>query len=104
MRASGPDGVDVTEQQAIFDAATDDGPCITIGVRCHADSAVPVAINIPQMHRNHVVRIPIGEKEYFRVGSKNPMVGAGSRGISRVNAQGIGGTATIDWWVATDLI
>ena len=101
-RASGTSGDSVTTQEAIFTASADGGPCVAFAVRCQAGSSNPAAVNIPQLHGALKVLVPIGETVHFRCGSREKLASTGANGITLVNAEGVGGAATIDYWVAAD--
>ena len=97
-RANGATAKSLTTQETIFDADTDGGPCTTFAIRVRSDSAASALVNIPQLHGAAKVLLVAGQIEHFRFGGSQP----GSRvpGIAEVKAEGSGGTATIDYWVA----
>jgi len=97
-RSNGTTVKSLTTQETIFDADADGGPCTTFAVRVRSDSAASCGVNIPQLHGALVVLIPPGETQHFRYGGQTP--GHRMPGIATVNAQGVSGTATIDYWVA----
>jgi hypothetical protein len=95
-RASGTSATTIgTSPVTIFDEATDGGKCTTFTVRCRSASSNPVAVNIPQLHGDAYLLILAGGQESFRAGS-----GIQSPGIAKVLAKGIGGNASVDYFVS----
>lgn len=76
----------------VFTAEDDGGPCTTFRVHCRTGSAAPVLVNVPTLHKaGELIAVNASETQDFTLG---PM------GITEVNLQGSGGSATVDFGVA----
>lgn len=83
----------------IFNATDDGGGCTSFQIRCREDSANPVLVRVPGLHKDgEFVAIPPGESMVFRYGAMSRR-----EAIAEVYAKGDGGDADIDYAVAAKL-
>lgn len=90
--ASAGGGVTVTTSlTTIFDAEDDGGKCTSFSVGVRSDSAAPVLVNVPGLHKaGEFMGIAKGTSQTFRLNHL---------GIAKVFAKGDGGSATVDYGV-----
>ena len=84
---------DASTEELAFDVQAGDTPCTTIMVRCVTTSASAVRVRIEGLHNGVAVGegvlVPVGEREYFRLGERN--------GIRKMYLAGDTDVITVDW-------